>query len=144
MVENMPAFHLLVAEDDEHDFFFLKESLNQNNITNLKLSRVSDGIELLDFLRNSKNSKPSLILLDLNMPKKDGREALKELKEDPELAPIPVIVFTTSVNQTDVNLVYDLGASAYVVKPTGFGNLTAFMKSFADFWFNTATLPVLS
>ena len=108
----------------------------------------SDGVELMDYLhqRNKFISKPApkpgLIILDLNMPKKDGREALKEIKAEPELRRIPVVVLTTSTADLDVARTYGLGANSFISKPVAFDTLVKVMKSIGEYWFSVVVLPV--
>jgi CheY-like chemotaxis protein len=100
---------------------------------------------VINYLENGDGTaefhKPSLILLDLNMPKKDGREALKEIKNNPELRSIPVIILTTSKATEDVNLCYGLGANGYIVKPNSFSELANTLKILTKFWLDVVTLP---
>jgi CheY-like chemotaxis protein len=113
-----------------------------------QLAFVENGVELLDYLRNLQPQNtseppqlPGFILLDLNMPKKDGREVLKEIKEDPRFKKIPVIVFTTTKNENEVNRCYELGANTYVVKPVGFELLVKTIEDIRTYWFKTAQIP---
>ena len=117
---------ILVADDDADDRMMIEEALRENRLAN-DLHFVSDGEDLLDYLHHRgkfsdpvKNPKPGLILLDLNMPKKDGREALREIKSDPLLRGIPVIVLTTSKAEEDVYRTYDLGVNSFITKPVTF------------------------
>jgi CheY-like chemotaxis protein len=110
---------------------------------------VEDGVELMDYLhqRNKfsqagKAPRPGLIILDLNMPKKDGREALKEIKSDPELKRIPVAVLTTSSADIDISRVYELGANSFISKPAAFDALVNTMKAIGDYWFRVVLLPI--
>jgi two-component system response regulator len=108
---------------------------------------VENGVELLDFLssiqekRTNGNHYPGLILLDLNMPKKDGREALKEIKQHPVFRKIPVIVFTTTKNENEIKYCYELGANTYVVKPVSYDALIKVIDDIRNYWFNTASIP---
>jgi CheY-like chemotaxis protein len=110
---------------------------------------VEDGEELLKYLRRQapynnteKYPKPQIVLLDLNMPKKDGRQALKEIKSDKDLCKIPVIIFTTSRNQDDIEHMYKLGSNSYITKPSSFDGLLTIAKEIENYWFNTVELPV--
>ncbi len=131
---------ILMADDDEDDRLLAKDAFIESRIQNKFLS-VEDGVELLDYLHRRNGfadlktfPTPSLILLDLNMPRMDGREALAEIKSDPVLRRIPVIVFTTSSALEDVEKSYDLGAASFISKPETFASLVDFMKSLGGFW----------
>jgi two-component system response regulator len=143
----MSKVYILVAEDDADDRFLLETAFAENGFKG-KLEFVENGVELLDYLRNLQTEDantdhplPGFILLDLNMPKKDGREVLKEIKEDPRFKKIPVIVFTTTKNENEINRCYELGANTYVVKPVGFENLVKTIEDIRSYWFSTAQIP---
>ena len=143
----MSKVYILVAEDDADDRFLLETAFAENGFKG-KLEFVENGVELLDYLRNLKTEDantehplPGFILLDLNMPKKDGREVLKEIKEDPRFKKIPVIVFTTTKNENEINRCYELGANTYVVKPVGYENLVKTIEDIRSYWFSTAQIP---
>jgi two-component system response regulator len=142
----MDNIYILVAEDDADDRFLLETAFAENGFKG-KLEFVENGVELLEYLRNLKSAEgnehplPGFILLDLNMPKKDGREVLKEIKEDPRFKKIPVIVFTTTKNENEINRCYELGANTYVVKPVGFENLVRTIEDIRSYWFSTAQIP---
>ena len=143
----MNNIYILVAEDDADDRFLLETAFAENGFKG-KLEFVENGVELLEYLRNLNASEnnaehplPGFILLDLNMPKKDGREVLKEIKEDPRFKKIPVIVFTTTKNENEINRCYELGANTYVVKPVGFDNLVKTIEDIRSYWFSTAQIP---
>ena len=143
----MSSVYILVAEDDIDDRFLLETAFAEKGY-NEKLTFVENGIELIDFLNNqlSENgqqtgSLPRFILLDLNMPKKDGREALKEIKQDLRFKKIPVIVFTTNKNENEIRRCYELGANTYVVKPVGFESLLERIEDIRAYWVNTAQTP---
>ncbi len=142
----MSNIYILVAEDDADDRFLLETAFAENGFKG-KLEFVENGVELLEYLRNLKTDAnndhplPGFILLDLNMPKKDGREVLKEIKEDPRFKKIPVIVFTTTKNENEINRCYELGANTYVVKPVGFENLVKTIEDIRSYWFSTAQIP---
>lgn len=143
----MSKVYILVAEDDADDRFLLETAFAENGFKG-KLEFVENGVELLDYLRNLQTEDantdhplPGFILLDLNMPKKDGREVLKEIKEDPRFKKIPVIVFTTTKNENEINRCYELGANTYVVKPVGFENLVKTVEDIRSYWFSTAQIP---
>lgn len=143
----MSSVYILVAEDDIDDRFLLETAFAEKGY-NEKLTFVENGIELIDFLNNqlSENGQlpgnlPRFILLDLNMPKKDGREALKEIKQDLRFKKIPVIVFTTNKNENEIRRCYELGANTYVVKPVGFDSLLETIEDIRAYWVNTAQTP---
>jgi len=139
---------ILMADDDEDDCLLVKRAFKTSKICN-DLRFVSDGEELMDYLyRRDKYEgtdqapRPGLILLDLNMPRKDGREALKEIKEDASLREIPVVVLTTSNEERDVLESYDLGANSYIAKPVTFEGLVEVVKSLGKYWFEIVELPL--
>jgi CheY-like chemotaxis protein len=138
---------ILLAEDDPDDQYLISEALDENRL-NARLFIVSDGEELLDYLnRRGKYQDselwpmPSLILLDLNMPRKDGREALREIKADPALQHIPIVALTTSQAERDVTQTYQSGVSGFITKPVHFSDLREIMKSIGMYWLNTTRLP---
>lgn len=135
---------LLVADDDPEDRMLIKDALKEGRLAN-DVHFVADGEELLDFLlhRGSYSSAPTpgLILLDLNMPRKDGREALKEIKEHPKLKQIPVVVFTTSKAEEDIFKSYQLGVSSFITKPVTFSSLIDVMQALGRYWFDIVQLP---
>jgi CheY-like chemotaxis protein len=138
---------ILYAEDDEEDRMLVKDALKESRLTN-ELHIVEDGEELMDYLhRRGKYSElhnsrlPGLILLDLNMPKKDGREALKEIKAHPSLRRIPVVVLTTSKAEEDILRTYDLGVSGFIVKPVTFESFVDVIKTLGKYWFELVELP---
>lgn len=147
MSEGHKAITLLMADDDEDDRMMARSALESSRLAN-DLRFVLDGEELMDYLLRrgeyadpARSPRPGLILLDLNMPRKDGREALREIKADPELRRIPVVVLTTSKAEQDVLSTYDLGANSYIVKPVTFAQLVTTMKSIGDYWFEIVALP---
>lgn len=138
---------ILVAEDDEDDRMLMQDALEENRLSN-DLHFVGDGEELMEYLhRTGKYSdpntspRPSLILLDLNMPRKDGREALKEIKADPELRQIPIVVLTTSKAEEDILRTYDLGVSSFIAKPVVFDSMVEIIKTLGNYWFQIVELP---
>jgi CheY-like chemotaxis protein len=140
----MEKLFVLIAEDDADDRFLLQNAFEEMGYTD-KLEFVENGVELMDFLENNSNnpnSVPGFILLDLNMPKKDGREVLKELKQHDDYKTIPVIVFSTTKNETEVKRCYELGANTYVVKPVSYDSLLKFVENIRSYWFNVATIPM--
>lgn len=139
---------ILMADDDEDDCMLASEALTESRLAN-HLYIVKDGEELMDYLHRrgeyaqAKTSpRPDLILLDLNMPKKDGREALREIKDDPKLRHIPVIVLTTSRAQEDIYRAYSLGANSFIIKPVTFGALVEVMRTIGKYWFEIVELPL--
>lgn len=138
---------ILMADDDPDDCLLAREALAESRLAN-DLHFVSDGEELMDYLyQRGKYSvpgsapRPSLILLDLNMPKKDGREVLNELKSDPHLRQIPVLVLTTSQAEEDILRSYYLGANSYITKPVTFSSLIEVMQTLSKYWFEIVELP---
>ncbi len=137
---------ILVADDDEDDRLLMEEALEENDLGDFYF--VEDGEELMDFLYHrgpyryaDSSPRPSLILLDLNMPRKDGREALKEIKENPELKKIPVVVLTTSKAEEDIFRTYDLGVNSFIAKPVTFESMVAIIKMLDHYWFGLVELP---
>ncbi len=135
-----------MADDDEDDRLMAKEAFEENKLFNT-IQFVKDGEELLDYLNqkgkyNKENAPtPGLILLDLNMPKKDGRTALKEIKDTPELKRIPIVVMTTSKSDEDIIKTYDLGVSSFISKPVTFESLVDVIKTITSYWFGIVILP---
>ena len=138
---------ILLADDDEDDRLMAREALEASKLAN-DLRTVEDGEELMDYLcRRGRYAapphapRPGLILLDLNMPRKDGREALKEIKADPELRQIPVVVLTTSKAEEDIFRTYDLGVNSFITKPVSFEGLVQVMRGLSHYWFTIVSLP---
>ncbi len=135
---------ILMADDDADDRMLTKEALEESRVLN-DLRFVQDGEELMDFLKKrgeyADAPRPGLILLDLNMPKKDGREALKEIKEDADLRRIPIVVMTTSQAEEDIYRSYDLGASSFITKPITFDRLVDLMRALGQYWVEFVELP---
>lgn len=137
---------ILMADDDDDDFLLTKKALKASKLLNT-LVRVSDGEELMDYLlkkgeyEDKETLRPGIILLDLNMPRKDGREALAEIKAQDDLKNIPVVVFTTSKAEEDVFRTYQLGVSSFITKPVTFNNLLEVMSSLGRYWFEIVELP---
>ena len=137
---------ILMADDDEDDRLMAQEALQEARLAN-DLHFVVDGVELMDYLchrgayDNSNAPRPGLILLDLNMPRKDGREALKEIKSDPDLRQIPIVVLTTSKADEDIYRSYNLGVNSYITKPVSFEGLVDVMKALSMYWFQIVKLP---
>ncbi|MBX3051656.1 MAG: response regulator [Caldilineaceae bacterium] len=143
---NSRAITLLIADDDPDDRLLAEEALIESRLAN-HFYFVEDGEQLLDFLyqRNAYNSetapRPGLILLDLNMPRKDGREALNEIKSDPHLRKIPIVILTTSEAEEDILRSYDLGVNSFIVKPVTFEGLVEVMRTIGLYWFEIVVLP---
>ena len=144
---NRDNFTVLMADDDADDFFLLKEGLIESQI-DCDLRYLPDGKELMDYLlRQGKfidpepGPRPLLILLDLNMPGKNGRDVLTEIKAIPELKHIPVIVYTSSRNEEDVRQCYALGANSYISKPVGWDQLINMIMNLFSYWTRTVRLP---
>lgn len=138
---------ILVADDDADDRLLAQQALEKTRLAN-DVRFVEDGEELIEYLQRRgkytdprKSPRPGLILLDLNMPRMDGREALREIKNDPRLRDIPVVVLTTSKADEDVARTYILGGNSYIAKPVKFAALVQVMKAIGKYWFETVELP---
>lgn len=138
---------ILLADDDADDRLLTRDAFEENRIRNV-LETVEDGEELMDYLLHrgkysgdAARPQPSLILLDLNMPRKDGREALKEIKSNPALKNIPVVVLTTSKAEEDVFRTYDLGVNSFIVKPVTFDGMVDVVRTLGKYWFEIVELP---
>jgi len=138
---------ILYADDDPEDRMLVKDAWEENRLAN-ELHFVEDGEELMDYLRREGKYKalenaplPGLILLDLNMPRKDGREALKEIKGDVRLRSIPVVVLTTSKAEEDILRAYDLGVNSFILKPVTFQSLVELTMTLSKYWFELVELP---
>jgi len=138
---------ILIAEDDEEDRMLVRDALVESRLAN-NIHFVEDGEQLLDYLYSRGNyedktqhPRPGLILLDLNMPKMDGREALKEIKKDEDLKMIPIIVLTTSQAEEDILKTYNLGINSFITKPVTFASLVDIMKTLRKYWFEIVELP---
>jgi chemotaxis family two-component system response regulator Rcp1 len=142
--EPAETFEILLVEDNPGDVRLTREALRMGKAAT-RLNAVSDGIEAMAYLRKqgkfSDAVEPHLILLDLNLPRKDGREVLAEIKQDPNLRRIPVVVMTSSSAEPDILKSYDLHANSYVVKPPDFARFAAVVRAIQDFWLGTAKLP---
>ena len=139
---------ILMADDDEDDCLLAQEALVESRLAN-NLHIVSDGEQLMDYLYHrgkysdiDLSPRPGLILLDLNMPKKDGREALKQIKADANLRQIPIVILTTSKADEDIYRSYDLGANSFITKPVTFSGLVEVMKTIGKYWFEIVELPL--
>ena len=134
---------ILLVEDSEPDVRLTKEAFRDAKVRN-RIWTVEDGVEALDFLyrrgAHADVPRPDLILLDLNLPRKDGREVLREIKTDGSLKRIPVVILTTSKNEEDVLKTYNLHANCYITKPVEFNRFIEVVKSIKEFWFTVVTL----
>lgn len=145
MNQNNRPFFILMADDDPDDRLLTQEALREIRLDNC-LEFVEDGEQLMAYLQqkgedNGAVRRPDLILLDLNMPRKDGREVIEELKANPKLRQIPVVVFTTSKAEEDIVRSYALGVNSFIVKPTSFEGLVEVMQTVNRYWAETVRLP---
>jgi len=135
---------ILLVEDNAGDADLAREALESSKVSN-KLHVVSDGVEAMEFLRKqgkfAKVPRPDLILLDLNLPRKDGRQVLAEVKADPDLRIIPVVILTTSKEEEDILKTYDLHANCYITKPIDFNQFLKVIGAIEDFWLTIVKLP---
>jgi CheY-like chemotaxis protein len=138
---------ILMADDDDDDRLLTRDAVSEAGLGG-DLHFVENGEELLDYLCHrgkfqapASAPRPGLILLDLNMPLKDGREALREIRADPDLRRIPVVVLTTSKADTDIGAIYELGANSFISKPFQFEALVSVMRTLGQYWFQTVELP---
>lgn len=141
----MPTrYNVLIVDDNPADADLIEEAFDDEG-HRVQLHRVVDGIEALEFVRRSgayaEAPRPDIVLLDLNLPRRDGREVLAELRSDDALREIPVIVLTSSDAEADVAIAYRLGANAYIRKPMGFAQFQHILQSLAQFWFEIVRLP---
>ena len=143
--ESGKPIEILLVEDSPSDAALAREALIEAKVHN-NLHHVEDGIEALAFLRRegkyAKAPRPGLILLDLNLPRTDGREVLAKIKADTNLATIPVVVLTTSQSEQDIMQVYGLHANCYITKPVDFAQFAHVVRSINDFWFTVVQLPL--
>ena len=141
---NVSPMEILLVEDNPGDVRLTIEALKEAKVLN-KLTVVKDGIDALSLLRregaHAQAARPDLILLDLNLPRKDGREVLADIKADDDLKRIPVVILTTSQDEQDMFKVYNLHANCYITKPVDLGQLVAVVKAIEDFWFGIVVLP---
>ncbi|MFO0897257.1 MAG: response regulator [Pirellulales bacterium] len=147
MSERTKAITILMADDDADDRLMTKEAFEESRLAN-DLRFVEDGVELLDYLRRrgkyadpASSPRPGLILLDLNMPKMDGREALREIKADPKLKSIRVVILTTSKAEEDIYRTYNLSAASYITKPVTFAGMAEVIKTLGKYWLEIVELP---
>jgi CheY-like chemotaxis protein len=144
MNQNLNVIEVLLVEDDPGDVVLVREAFEHNKVYNA-LHVVSDGVQALEFLRREGDyadaPRPDLMLLDLNLPRKDGRQVLAEVKEDAELRTIPVVVLTTSQAEEDIARSYDLHANAYVSKSVDFDRFIEVVRQIDDFFVSVVQLP---
>jgi CheY-like chemotaxis protein len=147
MPENAKPITILLADDDADDRMLAQDALKESRLAN-ELRYVENGEELMDYLHRrgayadpAVSPTPGLILLDLNMPRKDGREALREIKSDAALRHIPVVVLTTSKAEEDIYRTYDLGVNSFITKPVTFDGLVRVMRALGSYWFEIVELP---
>lgn len=145
IIKEKISLTILIAEDDPDDRVLTKEAFEENYLLN-NLYFVEDGEELMNYLYKKgkyvDKPLPNLILLDLNMPRKDGREALKEIKTHPEFRKIPVIILTTSKAEEDIIKTYDLGVNSFITKPVSFFDFVEVTKILGKYWFEMVELPL--
>ena len=138
LVEKLTKNHqIVIAEDNEDDYLLTRDAIQEAGLP-VDLAWVKDGEELMNYLRRN---PAELILLDLNMPKKSGKEALREIKASALLRRIPIIAFTTSNSEADIEATFDLGINSYVQKPIGFDNFVRTMKVLYEYWFTVSKRP---
>lgn len=141
----MSRLRILVAEDNEDHLFFITKALEEASDGELEIHAVSDGAAVLDYVHQrgeyATTPRPHMILLDLKMPKVDGLGVLEEIKGDPELRRIPIAVLTSSDRPEDVTASYEQGGNTYIVKPSSFTDLRAWLQAVNDFWTEVAVLP---
>ena len=147
MAETARPITILLADDDADDRMLTRDALAESRLAN-NLKFVEDGEQLMDYLCRRGNyasaedsPRPGLILLDLNMPRKDGREALREIKSNPNLRHIPIVVLTTSKAEEDIYRTYDLGVNSFITKPVTFEGLVGVMRALGRYWFEIVELP---
>ncbi|MFT4941250.1 MAG: CheY-like chemotaxis protein [Paraglaciecola sp.] len=145
---NSKPMIILMADDDEDDRMLAEDALRESRVLN-ELYCVQDGVELLHYLRRegkygdkTVSPRPGIILLDLNMPRMDGREALQQIKADPVLRSIPIVILTTSTQEEDRVKGYDLGAASYMTKPVTFAGLVSLMRTLGNYWVEFVESPV--
>jgi CheY-like chemotaxis protein len=134
---------ILIADDDADDCALVRDAFRDAQIDG-QLDFVGDGNQLLDYLRRrgpEAAAEPAFVLLDLNMPNKDGREALAEIRADPALRHLPIIIYSTSAHPRDVLGSYQAGANSYIVKPSSYSEIARLARDLADYWLGTVRLP---
>jgi len=147
MTTNLEPITILMADDDPDDRLLVEDAFEEVQLENA-FAFVEDGEQLMDYLHQrgaycelAGSPPPGLILLDLNMPKKDGRQALREIKEDPDLRSIPVVILTTSQAEEDILRSYNLGANSFIVKPVTFDKLVDIIRKVTNYWFQIVRRP---
>lgn len=141
------AIRILVADDDADDRLLIQDAFEESRLGN-PVDFVEDGVELMDYLHKRGNYEiadhclPGIILLDLNMPRKDGRTALKEIKQDPAFKKIPIVILTTSKSEEDILRTYDLGVNSFITKPVTFDQLVEVARVVAKYWIEIVALPI--
>jgi CheY-like chemotaxis protein len=149
MIDLLPSvsprlIDILLVDDDEGDVLLTTKALKQGKVVN-SMHVARDGVEAMDFLHRvgpfDDAPRPDLILLDLNMPRKDGRETLTEIKNDAQLRTIPVVILTTSDSERDVAMMYNLHANCFVTKPVDLGQFIRMVQEIKEFWFTIVKLP---
>ena len=145
--DSTESITILMADDDGDDRLMAADAMRESRLGNT-FRCVEDGQELMDYLNRTGRyavedaPRPGLILLDLNMPRKDGRQALEEIKSDPDLRRIPVVILTTSKTEEDVLRSYDLGANSFITKPVTFDRLVEIVRTLGNYWFKIVELPM--
>jgi CheY-like chemotaxis protein len=146
-IKSKEPITILLAEDDEDDYLLITYALKKARLTN-QMYWVKDGEELMDYLYHrgefsdlQKSPRPGIILLDLNMPRKDGREALEEIKSDSSLRKIPVVILTTSEAEEDILRSYDIGVNSFITKPFEPGDFVETVATLGKYWFEIVKLP---
>jgi two-component system, response regulator len=147
MASESKSLCLLIADDDENDYVLLNCAARRAQLP-AQLSWVKDGLELLEYLRgeggyrdSASYPQPALVLLDLNMPRKNGQDTLREIRRDAGLRSLPVVIFTTSKSADDIQLSYEAGANSFITKPPEFQRLVEIIEVLKRYWFETVTLP---
>jgi CheY-like chemotaxis protein len=147
MSRNTLPIRILVADDDADDRLMIKDAFEESRLGN-PVDFVEDGVQLMDYLTRTgayanepDTPYPGLILLDLNMPRKDGRTALKEIKENPDLHRIPIVILTTSKAEEDIVRTYDLGVNSFICKPVTFDGLVEIVRTVGRYWIEIVALP---
>jgi len=145
LAEEVRPIEVLLVEDDDGDVLMTREALDEGKVLN-RLSVVGDGVEAVNYLRKSGRyadaARPDLVLLDLNLPRRDGRQVLEEVKNDPDLRRIPIVVLTTSEAEEDILRSYDLHANAYVTKPVDFERFVEVIRQIDEFFISVVRVPV--
>lgn len=147
MMRSSHPIRILVAEDDADDRLMIKDAFEESRLSN-PVDFVEDGIQLMDYLQRQgdfaglvDHPYPGFILLDLNMPRKDGRTALREIKASPVLQRIPIVILTTSKAEEDIVRTYDLGVNSFICKPVTFDSLVEIVKTLGRYWIEIVSLP---